>query len=220
MRTLPAAAKYSDWGFGKMLSDEGFVDPPMPDSALKPTSGISASANILGLSIHDNDIENVRRGITLTDNTSAGSQPAVSISFNHIYDAWEYGIAGFGRGSIASLNIVGNYVDVDPYRVSPGRGGASDGWKNGYPASRCLYINYTGVVQLSLNKFSDCYSIQTSPSWVMLENIVRGWPDPNNVRKPFYWSPRNYGVGVFPSYSGEQFVVEPSTDNNSGHLHD
>ena len=120
MRTLPAVSNYSQWGYGRMFSTAGFIDPPVPDTGLKPTAGISASANLNGFSIHNNNVHNVRRGIVLNDNVVAPSQTSVSVSFNNIDDAWEYGVASFGSGSLGTFELIGNRIDVDPFMISPG----------------------------------------------------------------------------------------------------
>ena len=216
MRTLPATANYSSWGFGKMLSNVGFIDPVVPDTALKPTAGISASVNVENLNIHHNSIHNVRRGISLNDNVAAPSQTSVSISFNSIYDAWEYGIVGFGSGGLSAFDLIGNQIDVDPYLVSPGRSGGHGGWASNYSLSSCFALSYSPMVRMSDNTFSDCYSLQTANNWVIHRNVVRGSVYSGTTGQPNTWSSANQGVGVFPANIADQFYIEPITADPTG----
>ena len=140
MRTLPAVPNYSAWGFGQMISSLGFIDPPVPDTTLYPTSGITASINVTGLEIHHNNVQNARRGISLQDSPAAPSQIAASITYNNVFDTWEFGIYDGTAGNIGALSIIGNMVDVDPYGVSPGRSGGNGGWSSAYGVSRCVSI--------------------------------------------------------------------------------
>ena len=208
MRTLPAVASFSAWGFGKTLTNVGLQDPTVPDTALRPTSGISVSVNTSDIMIHHNSIANTRRGIVAKDTVATPSQASLSVDFNHIYDAWEYGFYALGSGTLSSLNFIGNIVDVDPYMISPGREGGHGGWASGYTASRCFASNYNAVVIMSNNTFSDCYTVQTAASWIISNNIIRGNPN-SAITDQLIYSPDNYGVGVYPPNVSNQFFVEP-----------
>ena len=211
MRSLPAVSSYTLWGFGRMFSVAGFIDPPVPDSVLKATARIAVSANVNGLAVHNNSIHNVRRGIVLNDNVVAPSQTSISIAFNDIHDAWEYGIAAFGSGTLGTFDLIGNIVDVDPYLISPGRSGGHGAWAQNYGASACFDISYNVIVRMADNTFSDCYAIQTSNTWIMSRNAVRGSVYGGTTGQPNSWSSANYGVGVFPTNVGDQFFIEPIT---------
>ena len=213
MRTLPAAATYSSWGFGNVISDAGFVDPPIPDASQIPTSCYSASANIYGLNITANIAQDCRRGISLVDNTIVVSQTAITINFNQIFNTWEYGIVGFGTGNIALLDIIGNQVLVDPYGISPGRSGGHGGWSANYSASRCLSLSYTTYPQVRDNTFGECYAIGDSPSWRVSDNVVRGIHYSGTTGQLTSWSEANYGIGVFPIMAGNRYWVHNSTSD-------
>ncbi len=222
MRTLPDVAHYSDWGFGRLLSPTGFIDPPVIGDGLRPTAGVSASINTPSLQIHHNDIQDVRRGVVLNDTAVSSALSGVSISFNHIYNAWEYGIVTFGTGGIGFANIMGNVVDVDPYQLSPGRNGGHGGWSSGYTVSKCLSFGYNVPVQLAFNTFSNCYTAQTSTGWVITSNIVRGAPWSGLTGQPTSYSSSSFGVAVYPANIGGQWylsnVVSDPSANGPGAL--
>lgn len=208
MRTLPAVANYSAWGRGKMLASFAWIDPPMSDVTMRPGAGIVTSINIASQSIHNNMLHNLRKGIVVNDAVASPFLSRLSVEFNDIFDAWEYGFVGFGTGSIARFDFIGNKVDLDPYLVSPGRltTAGNNSWISGYTSSRCFSPGYTTAVNMALNTYADCYQIVTSPSWVMTHNIIYGKPFGSG--NPTVWSSANLGIGVYPASVGEQFFIE------------
>jgi hypothetical protein len=210
MRTLPATTAYSSWGFGKAISSAGFLDLPVPDGAFVPNSCITASANINMLNIANNAVQDCRRGISLVDNISVASQTSISISFNQIFNTWEYGIVGFGSGNVEQMDIIGNQVNVDPYHISPGRSGGHGGWTSGYSASQCLGMGYIHFGQVRFNTFSECYAIADSTNWHVSDNIVRGSYYSGSTGQLGYTT-ANYGIGSYPVLAGNRYWVHNVT---------
>jgi hypothetical protein len=214
-RTLPAVANYSAWKFGQFFSPAGFIDPPMVDSFLQPSAGISTSVNALDLSVHDNHVQDVRRGIVVNDAVVIPGIIHVSVNNNHIYNAWEYGIYGPGSGAVASFDIIGNSIDLDPYLISPGRAGTNGSWTSGYTASVGVSILYTGRIKLGVNAMQNMYTTQQpTGSWMAWNNTLRG--------SPFYtsgsttqigWTSSNLGIGAYPNNGGGQFDIQPVVSN-------
>jgi hypothetical protein len=219
LRTLPAVAHYSDWGYGPVFSNAGFIDVPVPEAAMVPTTAISASVNTPGLLIHNNSVSNIRRGISVIDNAFASSQVRMDIAHNNIYDAWEYGVALFGTGVANHVALIGNQIDVDPYQVSPGRSGGHGGWSNNYSASRCFYSGLTMTsFTMAENEFANCYSITQPTYGIYYGNVVHGRPATGASGQLSAWSSVNYGMGVFPSMGGPAFTIVNTNSDPTGQL--
>jgi hypothetical protein len=210
MRTLPAVANYSAWGFGMMLTNSGFLDPPMSDVAMRPLEGVQSSDTATSVDIHHNNVQNVGIGILLRGAITAPSQASVSVSFNRIYDAVTMGIQQYEGGTATSVDIIGNTIDVDPFGLAANRNFGA--WASGSP-NLCVSVQFAGPVKMALNTFSNCYSIQTSINWVMSDNIVRGQVASGTTGQTGTWSSANQGMGVFPVNVGKQFFISPVTSN-------
>lgn len=217
MRSLPAASAYSDWGYGQMMSVYGLIDPPVPDTAMRPISGIIMSVNVPGGIISNNDIQNVSQGIVINDDVTSTSQAYFEISGNSITDAIKYGIAGFGTGAVADVQVRSNRINVDPYGVSPGRSGGHGGWSNAYSEARCFLWGYSSGLIFAGNTVENCYTTASSAGWVMSGNVIRGAPWSGITGQPTSWSSSSYGVGTYPSLAGPGWWLENvASDPTSG----
>jgi len=212
-RTLPATDTYSGWGYGTMMSVYGLIDPPVPDAAMRPVSGIIISINTPGARIEGNSINNVGQGIVINDASTSTSQASPVIKNNTIYDAIKYGIAGFGSGAVASPEISGNRINVDPYGVSPGRSGSTGAWSNAYSEARCLLWGYSGDLTLRDNVMENCYTTAVSSAWLMSGNILRGSPFSTFTAQLDSWSSANQGIGVYPPLAGNAWWLANTTSN-------
>jgi hypothetical protein len=217
MRTLPAVANYSAWGYGQEFTAQGFVDRPADDSVLRPGTGINAGVNVTSLNIHNNNVQNTFNGINIQDNTASPMTITFNVSFNFLYDTYNAGIQTSGTGStnIESATIVGNHIDVDPYNLSPGRAASHGSWTNSYSASKCLSYTYTSSVLVSGNVFSNCYTPginNTGNGWIVRDNILRGQPS-SATGQPTTWSSIYYGIGVYPANVGGQTYLANSASD-------
>lgn len=206
LRSAPAVAHYSDWGYGKQFGINGLVDPPESDVAMTPSIGIATSALIPGVNIHHNDIQDASSGISIGGVMASPSQSSVSISFNHIYNTVGQGLLFGASGSnYMSVDIIGNQIDVDPYGISGGRSGGHGGWSTGYGGSNCITMAPNAIVKLALNEFGNCYRVTGSSvlNWVISNNTVRGRPSVTG--DPTAWQSDNLGMGVYPALGGNQF---------------
>jgi hypothetical protein len=207
-RTLPATDTYSGWGYGTMMTEYGLIDPPVADAAMRPISGIIMSVNTPGARIESNSINNVGRGIVINDARTSTSQAAPVIKNNTIYDAIVYGIVGFGSGALATPEIIGNRINVDPYGMSPGRSGGAGGWSYAYGEAKCLYWGYSTGLVLRDNIMENCYTTSISADWRMSGNIIRGTPFSSLTGQLNSWSSANLGVAVAPLLAGDAWWYE------------
>lgn len=207
MRTLPAAAKYSDWGYGQCMTSVGFADPAVPDSGMTPVSAMVFSLNIVGLNVHDNYIANCRRGISILDEPVSAALIRQRFQNNTFHDCWEYGITYFGTVANKTVyaRIVGNDFVIDPYLVSPGRSGL--GWTNGYSVSRGIYMAGARGMFIADNSFEHCYlPIGGANEAHARDNFVRG------QFTSLAWHADNKGVGTVPS-SGKGYIIQNVTND-------
>lgn len=216
MRTLPATPSYATWGFGSMLTNYGFYDQPVTDTALRPSQALTFSINISGLKIANNRFYNTGYCMESIDTGGIPEEIGFQIIGNTCYDTTLGGIALFGAGTPRSGDIIANDIDVDPYQLSAGRSGATGAWTNGYSSSACLSISESAVINLTGNTFSNCYSISQQNTWRIKSNIVRGIPFNGNTGQINSWSSANQGIGVFPIMAGDMFFLSPVVSNPSG----
>lgn len=142
--TLPAAAKFSDLGFGKLWSPAGEIDPA-------PFSGTIGAVRAISL---DGDFRNV----AVTGNTIDGMDAAVSCSGRKIMDGIEISGNAVTRcnnfvavanaellhGTIA---VSDNIVNLDPYAEQSGRNLDTGGWTdfNGLRGAAVIAQNHIGI---------------------------------------------------------------------------
>jgi len=207
-RTLPATDTYSGWGYGSIMSTYGLIDPPVPDAAMRPISGVIMSVNTPGGRIANNQIRNVDQGIVINDARTSTSQAYIDISDNLLEDTIKYGIVGFGSGALATSRIERNRINVDPYGVSPGRSGGEGGWSFNYSEARCLTWTYGSGLVLRDNVMENCYTTATNADWRMSGNIIRGAPYSSLTGQLNTWSSSNLGVGVAPTLAGDAWWYE------------
>lgn len=205
MRILRAVAKYSDWGYGKTLTADGFIDPEVPESAFRATAGLQLSANIIGLTARNNRIMHCSRGIALQDDVVRGLCFG-AISDNLIYDCIEYGIVAFGEGGY-DLDIINNKIVGDPFRKSPGRG-SNGSWTLAYSPSVGIFANGNAVgFNIQGNTIEEVYQPISATSSVIANNILRA------DAAAAGWSASNRGIGVMPSSLGEGYRYIPTILN-------
>ena len=124
-RTLPAVAKYSDWGYGPGYSMHGWVDRPVIDRDLRGV-GVRVALPVQSLIISNNILEAGDRGVslglyagvTLADRLAQG----VLIQGNRIRDCLTGGVyMPLSAVAHQDIQVIDNDFDCDPYFLAAGR---------------------------------------------------------------------------------------------------
>jgi hypothetical protein len=196
LRTLPAVALYSDWGFGQMLDATGWVDTAQTDARLRVSTGIHATLGTSGLVISNNTVQNCVTGISLIATTPTTDTHGQIIG-NVIVDCTTTGIS-LSRSSVlyAAVRISNNIINCDPYHLSSLRG-AGGTWTATTSAIGIKADNVTGA-SIESNTFSNCSVAVTSGTngaVDTLNNILICDPAAQG------FSTSNKGVGLIPRSS-------------------
>lgn len=126
LRTLYDVEKYSDYGLGRRLGRNGYVNPSIVIEKHMCAAGIEIEGAVNGLSIYGNNIENLTSGIRITSDGHAINPVglrAVMIYGNTIFDFFRVAIELDSSGYV---DITNNHIDGDPHhkhteRASLGR---------------------------------------------------------------------------------------------------
>lgn len=216
MRTLPAVAAYSSWGFGSRLVSAGWEDPAVTDTQLRPAAGIISVLGI-GTRIVGNHVACCTWGIVMTPMPVSATPCSVVISCNTVSDCLDVGIrVGLAAVRRLALRISDNILDVDPYHLSTLRGSGGT-WT---ATTGAWGVLAAGAVGLSVenNTFRNCaLPVQTSGSGIvdLLGNTVIC--DPAAIG----YSASNKGVGDVPRASSgwlHQIVDSDPTSATFGDL--
>lgn len=211
-RTLPAVAKYSDWGYGKAFSLDGMVDFQVTEAVLSG-AGVLVRMPQTGLVVSDNTIEasgngirfdlDLEAGVTLVDGLAKG----VLIRNNVIKNALEFGIYWVPTASLTHQDITfdNNIVDCDPYFLSTNRA-AGGAWTSGGAGPTALrFVNLAGIT-IKNNEVRNCAAAIDSTGATTLQNIESNIIVGDAAATGF--SASNKGVGTVPPISaGEQWWI-------------
>lgn len=209
-RTLPAVAKYSDWGYGQAYSLDGMVDFQVTEAVLTG-AGVLVRLPQTGLVVSDNTIEaggngirfDLQTGVSLSDGLAKGAL----IRNNVIKNALEFGIYWVPATSLTHQDITfdNNIVDCDPYFLSTNRA-AGGAWTNGGAGPTALrFVNLAGIT-IKNNEVRNCAAAIDSTGATTLQNIESNIIVGDAAATGF--SASNKGVGTVPPISaGEQWWI-------------
>jgi hypothetical protein len=195
MRTLPAVAKYSDWGFGvPFISTGAAADDEVTESALRLRDCIFISSGIIGFNIHDNYLSNAGTGVAITG-TGTNQSTEGQIHHNHFYDCIERGIshAGSPTNLHVAIDINHNIFNLDPYCVATGRN-VNGTWSGATVTCYGIAIpNARGVV-VKDNTFLNCFNpIQSPGRFIVRNNILK-----SQAVGADGWNANSKGIGTTP----------------------
>ncbi|MBI1684467.1 right-handed parallel beta-helix repeat-containing protein [Caulobacter hibisci] len=152
-RTLPAAAKISDYGYGKLQFQGEYSDPAVTDADLRIGAGISGSGvgaggGFVKLTIEGNGGSYVGNGISLPKPVGIETYRDCRVADNAITDF-------SGRGFLlsspdtklpADIEVAGNVFDGDPLHVLANRN-TGGRWTNGAAGPNAIDVgNAVGLV--------------------------------------------------------------------------
>jgi len=123
MRTLPAVAKYSDWGVGQCFSVGGYSDAPVTDAALRLSAGIAVPADARNLIVAGNTIMHTGSAISYYAPTTTFAGRNHKVYGNICYDFSFTGVLVNSPGSLLNFaaDIYDNDFDGDPFHISSNR---------------------------------------------------------------------------------------------------
>lgn len=160
MRTLPAVAAYSQWGFGQAIDQPGWIDIAMTDAQMTPIVGIAVDASSIGVMVSNNVIQNQKRAIHYVNASPLNGIGQVHITNNSIYDCVDYGISMVGFASAFRMvgTISGNIFNIDPYHINSLRG-AGGTWTVSSLNTGCGIVcfgSYVSGLVVEGNTFLNC----------------------------------------------------------------
>lgn len=214
-RTLPAVAKYSDWGYGPGYSMDGWVDRPVQDRDLRGV-GVRVTLPVQSLMITNNLLEAGARGVSfgtytgvaLADRLAQG----VTVQGNKIRDCVDGGIY-YTQSTLThqDIQIVDNEVDCDPYFIAAGRrtGGT---WASSGVAPIAINVSNAAGVLVARNRVRNAGA-------AIVQGGAGGFQDvhDNLVYGDFSatgFSSSNRGVGTIPGIGhGKGWWVSPLGSN-------
>lgn len=210
-RTLPPVDKYSDWGYGKGYSLDGWLDRPVIDRDLQgvgvrialPISSLLVANNVLepgGRGIHFN----LFTGVTLTNRLAQG----VVIQGNAIRDTPLNGIhADLGGLSHQDIQLVDNLIDCDPlFRSANRRAGGT--WSGASVTPLALELNNLGGVFVARNTVRNAGAAIRQGGAITFQNVMDNMVA--GEAAALSYSAANKGVGTVPSIGhGKQWWFMP-----------
>ena len=216
MRTLPASDKYSDWGYGPCLGQDGWMDPPVTEDVMRPWLAMGVPSNVVGLIVTDNYITNAGIGLSFDSMPVSTNMPTdFSISGNTFYD---FGVAGISFQQAAGTRMAGriadNVFDGDPYHSSARRRPAGQ-WNPGGTPIAIRHADNQGFI-VSGNRFRNVSQLLTNAiGYEAIDNILECEPFAVGYHS------QNGGIGAIPS-SGRgwlyQIVASDPTKRDFGML--
>ena len=170
--------QYSDLGFGRVWTRNGFLDPKLP--AVGTRDGVCVSVfggELRGIHVDHNICSGVATALNVGDATNVGD---IDYSFNTDYDISDQAIllnAGAAKGTVL---LDSNRFDLDPFFLAKARSSAHDGtWTSPGPfgilqKSSSSPLNIIARGNLLLNAYADA-NVDTSrppPNWFLADNLV------------------------------------------------
>lgn len=153
-RTLPAVAKYSDWGYGPGYSKNGWRDWAITDTHLHGM-GVKVSLPIQSALVSDNVLEPgysgvhfaVQTGVTLADRLAQG----VVVRGNMIRDCLSAGIA-WTQANLThqDIQLLDNRIDCDPNFLAAARV-AGGKWSAGSVTPAAISVSTLAGVHVARN---------------------------------------------------------------------
>lgn len=208
VRTLPAVATWSAWGYGSTLQvgKHGVYNGAVTEAMLAHP-GIHIQPALRNCRIAGNIIQTTgANGIEFDAVANSMDYDGVEICGNRIADFSAYGIAWAGAAATTQrIRIAANDFDGDPYFRSVGRG-AGGTWTAAGTGSIGLNLSLLSGVELTGNHFRNVVAVTVQGagvSNVLLGNVVHC----NPVAVGF--NAANSGVGTLPAAAADfSHVIE------------
>lgn len=205
VRTLPAVAAYSTWGYGSTYAGDGPHDPAVTDAALRVGSGILLSGQVRKAIVSGNVVSHVGNGLSF--DVEAGSNfglDDVLVVSNVFSDFLGDCIAIPSPGSVRTVNLMvaDNDFDGDPYHLSTNRGTGGTWLADGSP-SVIACTSHSGV-QVLRNKIRNVCRVVNNgggSGTALAGNLLRCAP------AAIGFSTSNKGIGNLPE-AGVQCIYE------------
>ena len=209
-RTLPAVAKYSDWGYGPAYSKNGWVDFAVSDAILR---GMGARVQLpyTSLAIEGNHFEcgrygiafDIASGVTLTSHLAKG----VRIRRNTFRDVDSYGIFWIPTTfTHQDIEIDGNEFDCDPHFINANRG-VNGTWTAQSNGPTALRVTYLGSILIKNNHVRNCAQVIDNVGASAFQYIENNLIFADAAAANF--SAANKGVGTIPGIGGgEQWWIQ------------
>ena len=205
-RTLPACngtvtapatyAKWSDYGFGKIFTRNGWLDPSLAESDMRDHAVVVSDGVIRDVLITGNIIRGMTSGLALLQ---AQRMDNIVFRANQVVDCLSYGVVVNNTG-IMRAYIEENLFDLDPFMKHPNRG-ANGTWlaagdPTGIKAQAGSGVMVRRNIFRNLCRDSDKPSDSAVSTWLFEGNIVEADP----VAQGF--SSANKGIGMIRSSAG------------------
>jgi hypothetical protein len=215
VRTLPAVATYSLWGYGNTYAVDGPQNPAVVDASLRPSNGIILGGQVRKSIISGNLIAHV--GTCLGMDAEAGSNFGLDdvLVTNNLFSDFSSAVVNIpnpGAARHVNLDIRHNMIDGDPYHISSNRGTLGTWLADTVPS----VINNTSHqgVRLEQNKIRNVARIVNNGGGALVavkDNVLRC--DPTTTG----FSTSNKGIGNCPraddAYRYEITDSDPTSAN-------
>ncbi len=213
LRTLPAVARWSQWGYGRAVQVGVFgeYDGPMTDAALSPT-GIMLEGSLGAARIAGNTVQTGGpNGIAFWPDIQPMDFDGLEITGNQFIDFSAHGIFWpTGTPSAQRIRIADNLFDGDPGQkgLALGTRRADGSWTGVGAAQGGIYAAFLSGAEIAGNRFRNVFIPVTQSAQAM--NLLHGnlvFAEPVGVGV----HAGNKGVAVIPPAGGGfSHVIEAS----------
>lgn len=192
-RTLPAAAAWSDYGYGRGIRSGVYYNGAVSTANFRQNTGISIFAGGLkDAVISDNIIEHLSFGILFGAPTTDRDYVNVKVTGNIVTDCIARGISVAAGAHTVDISVEGGIVDCDPYRA--GSQSNIDGTYSGSAGTRGVAAFDNPGVSVSGVTFKNCGIAVYATVPVRLDkNVI--WCNPLGGTG---FSTSNKGIGDVP----------------------
>ena len=210
MRTLPAVARFADWGHGEgvQVGRYGYFTGAVSEAALSNNVGIRLGGTMTDAVISGNRIRTGgMAGIVFDDITRNGDYDGLDITGNSIGDVSRAGMLWTANEvTHQRIRVAGNRLDIDPLFRSPARG-PHGGWTGPGPVG--LSFSRASGIDIEANHIWNAMApLDDIAAGVFLNkrrNVLHGHP------AVLGFSPANAGIGtVLPDGAGWSWDIEES----------
>ena len=205
-RTLPACngtvtapvtyAKWSDYGFGRMFTRNGYLDPSLAENDMRDHAVVISDGVIRDVLVSGNIIRGMSSGLALLQ---AQRMDNIVYRGNQVVDCLSYGVVVNNTGTMRAY-IEENLFDLDPFMKHPNRGPngtwLAAGDPTGIKAQAGSGVMVRRNIFRNLCRDSDKASDASVTTWLFENNIVEADP----VSQGF--STANKGIGLMRSSAG------------------
>ncbi len=215
-RTLPACngtvtapvayAKWSDYGFGKIFTRNGWLDPALSESDMRDHAVVVSDGVIRDVLITGNIIRGMLSGLALFQ---AQRMDNIVFRANQVVDCLSYGVVVSNTGTMRAY-IEENLFDLDPFMKHPNRGPngtwLAPGDPTGIKAQAGSGVMVRRNIFRNMCRDSDKASDAAVTTWLFEGNIVEADPTTYGA-----FSTANKGIGIIRAAAG---TLLAQTDSN------